>query len=174
MALSWVSRALFFMLMIFCLLSGSCVAPDMSSRQRPLTIAVWPFEDLSAGFGETPALLMTELTDAALLAVQERPGCEIVERSRLEAVLREQYLGSGALADQETRLRLGRLLGARCMLFGTYQRAGGTARIDLRLVDVETSRLVASENRLFSGGLGPDLAEGTKKMVALLLEQAYR
>ncbi|MBE0617892.1 MAG: hypothetical protein IH608_08210 [Proteobacteria bacterium] len=71
----------------------------------------------------------------------------VVERQRLAMLLEELSLGSGALADESTRLRVGRLSGARLMVFGGYQVFGEQARVDLRLVDVETGRVVRAAQR---------------------------
>jgi curli biogenesis system outer membrane secretion channel CsgG len=68
----------------------------------------------------------------------------LVERERLLAVLRELNLGSSGLADDATALRIGRLTGARMMLFGAYQIVAGQMRLDLRLVDVETSLVLST------------------------------
>jgi len=65
----------------------------------------------------------------------------VVERRRLLLALEELRLGTTALADESTRLRLGRLVGARWMIFGGYLTVGGEMRLDLRLVEVETGKV---------------------------------
>ena len=71
----------------------------------------------------------------------------MVERQKLVRALEELRLGSSALADEETRLRLGRIQGARLMVLGGYMAVGGRMRIDLRLVDVESSRVRKAVSR---------------------------
>jgi TolB-like protein len=72
----------------------------------------------------------------------------VVERERLQAVLDEQKLGeswkkSGKI-DSRTAARIGKLLGARYLVLGTYFDAMGAFRADARLVDVETGQIVKS------------------------------
>jgi curli biogenesis system outer membrane secretion channel CsgG len=39
-------------------------------------------------------------------------------------------------------LRLGRIIGAEQMVFGAFQMVGAVQRVDLRLVDVSTGRIL--------------------------------
>jgi hypothetical protein len=48
------------------------------------------------------------------------------------------------LADEDTRLRLGRLAGAKHMIFGSIMLIGDQARVDVRLVSTETSEVLAT------------------------------
>jgi TolB-like protein len=100
----------------------------------------------------------------------------VVERERLQAVLDEQKLGeswkkSGKL-DSRTAARIGKLLGARYLVLGTYFDAVGAFRADARLVDVETGQIVKS---IGANGKAEDfisleqiLADGLCKAVAQL------
>ncbi|HSH69258.1 MAG TPA: FlgO family outer membrane protein [Deferrisomatales bacterium] len=128
--------------LLLSLLCAGCASAPPSPPQGLL--AVWDLDDLTgtgahAGLGEI-------LAGKAIERVQAE-GYAVVERQRLVALLEELRLGSGALADESTRLRLGRLSGARLMLFGGYQAYGDSLRMDLRLVEVETARVVAATQR---------------------------
>jgi hypothetical protein len=70
----------------------------------------------------------------------------------LNRVLEELHLGSSALADEQTRLKLGKLVGARLMVFGGYQVFGGQMRIDLRLVEVETGKVLKAVHKIAPSG----------------------
>ncbi len=159
--------------LVSCLVVAGCAGPNRISAENPATVAVWPFDDLSPGHTfAVDSMLMPVLTDMALLTIQEMPRFRIVERHRLEAILREQHLGSSELADQATRLRLGRLLGARWMLFGTYQKIGAVARLDLRVVDVETSKVLAADSRMVEVPDEAGLVEETRDLVEKVLNRA--
>ncbi len=142
---------------IFCLLTGifltGCVTPETTVRKTsgPTTVAVWDFEDLSPYSGHQYSYLKTVLADVAIKKLNELPGVQPIERSRLVRVLEEQSLGSSELASESTRLRLGRLLGAKEMVFGTFQVLGERARIDIRVVDVETSKVVSADEKVLNG-----------------------
>jgi curli biogenesis system outer membrane secretion channel CsgG len=66
----------------------------------------------------------------------------VVEREKLVAMLEELTLGSSELADESTRLKVGRMIGAREMVFGGYMVVGNTMRLDLRMVDVASGKVL--------------------------------
>jgi curli biogenesis system outer membrane secretion channel CsgG len=122
----------------------SCAAtPDMSERKA--TVAVWELEDMSPVSSRVD---VGELLSAEVSGALQRTGVYVVvERARLLRVLEELRLGSSELADDETRLRVGRLLGARYMVFGGYQVVGSQLRLDVRLVEVETGKIRKAVSR---------------------------
>jgi TolB-like protein len=89
--------------------------------------------DLSALGKGLAAMLTTELS--------RNPRVQVVERDRIRALLDEQRLTLSGTADEATAVRVGKLLGAQYMLFGSYADVYGQLRIDVRVVDVETGRL---------------------------------
>jgi curli biogenesis system outer membrane secretion channel CsgG len=103
-----------------------------------------------------PGTTRPETADLLTAKVMETAGSidryELVERERLLAVLEELNLGSSQLADQATGLRIGRLVGARLMLFGSYQVVAMQMRVDLRLVEVETGRVRNTAQRVAASG----------------------
>lgn len=89
------------------------------------------YEPLSKGIAE---MLITELAAS--------PALQVVERDQLQKLLEEQNLGSAGRVDKETAVRLGKILGARHMLMGGFViDPRQNMRLDLRAVDVETSRV---------------------------------
>jgi curli biogenesis system outer membrane secretion channel CsgG len=128
-------------------MSGCASAPVTSSVPA---VAVWDPEDLSPGaageqgIGEVLALRIVETVRAR--------GLSVVERQKLLLAVEELRLGSSALADESTRLRLGRITGARQMVFGGYLAVGNRVRMDLRLVDVETGKVLRTASRTGPAG----------------------
>lgn len=135
---------------------------------QEITVAVWDF-DLHAlersgpdGVAQVTRALPEILTQHLL----GYPGTQVVERSKLRAVLDEQKLGASSLSDEDTRIRLGRLSGARYMVFGSAMSIGPLTRLDVRLVSAETSRVEAAfevsgapaELPEYMGKLAKDLA----------------
>jgi TolB-like protein len=89
------------------------------------------YEPLSKGITE---MLITELAAS--------PALQVVERDRLQNLLEEQDLNSAGRIDKETAVQLGKILGARHMLMGGFViDPRQNMRLDLRAVDVETSRV---------------------------------
>ena len=72
---------------------------------------------------------------------------KVVERAVLEHLLTELNLGSSALADQDTALKLGRLLAARLIGTGSLIYLPDSTLLNLRLIDTETSAVVKTVTR---------------------------
>ena len=115
----------------------SCTSGINNSMQ---SIAVWDLDNLSPE-GASPSDLGELLSIEVIKTIQESGRYSVIERERLFMALEELNLGSTALVDENTRLKLGQISSAQLMVFGGYQVIGDTMRLDLRLVDVETGRI---------------------------------
>src|SRR5205807_4381156 len=118
--------------------SGANVTPF----PEPLVISVLYFEDrihlrefawARKGLAD---MLITDLTQA--------PGLEVVQRERLEVVLREQSLQAAGRIEEKTAVRIGRLTGATVILLGSATRAADTLRLDAPLLDVERGTVLGA------------------------------
>jgi TolB-like protein len=145
-------RSVFAFVLLFLAGALSGCAGDPVIPSAP-AVAVWDPEDVSPGaageqgIGEVLALRIVEAARAR--------GVSVVERQKLLLAVEELRLGSSALADESTRLRLGRITGARQMVFGGYIAVGNRVRMDLRLVDVETGKVLRTASRTGpAGGIG--------------------
>lgn len=136
-----------------CLLSACANAPVGAPPRGP--VAVWDLDDLTPASAAQGGL--GELLAGSVIEALQGKGYEVVERQRLLLVLEELKLGSAELADENTRLRLGRLSGARWMVFGGIQAFGGQMRVDLRLVEVETGKVRKAAQRTAARDLSRQL-----------------
>jgi len=145
-------RNLFYTLLLLIMING-CASVPSKPVEDIKGIAVWDLEDLSPtqdGRPDLGPLLAARITET----VKESSPYNVVERERLSLVLQELNLGSAAISDESTRLRLGKLVGADLMIFGGYQVISDTMRLDLRLVEVETGKILkASEKTAVSGDI---------------------
>jgi tetratricopeptide (TPR) repeat protein len=82
-------------------------------------------------------------------ALESQTRARLVERQVMDKLLAELKLSSSALADQKTALQLGRVLSARLITVGTV--AGGASEwpLTLRVIETETSTVVASIAQAF-------------------------
>ncbi|MEI7899141.1 MAG: caspase family protein [bacterium] len=71
-------------------------------------------------------------------------GLKVIEREALETLLQEQNLGVSDLADPRSRLAIGKLLPASLLLLGDVLPSGQGDKLFLRLVDTETTQVLAS------------------------------
>lgn len=136
--------ALLLVFILAAVLSG-CAALRKGEPAEPsadAAVAVWDLEDLS--YESAPFPDMSEMLSGQIIeTIKQKSEHGVVERQKLLMVLEEQRIGSSSLAEESTRLRLGKLAGARLMIFGAYQVVGKVMRLDLRLVDVETGKVLA-------------------------------
>ena len=128
-----------------------CATAPVSAPAGPPALAVWTLEDLSLP-GTTGADLVELMTARVMETVAASKGYALVEREQLLAILQELNLGSGSLADDAASLRIGRMVGARLMLFGAYQVVASQMRVDLRLVEVESGRLIRASQKTVPAG----------------------
>ena len=77
-------------------------------------------------------MLITDLSNISML--------NIVERDKLEAILKEQKLSNSKQFDPNTAAKVGKLLGAQIILTGGYFEMMGSLRIDARFIDVESGK----------------------------------
>ncbi len=116
--------------------------PEISqTNNRPDSIAVWNLE--YRGPENNPESQWGEILSQIIMeTIGEDGRYQVVERQRLLLALEELSLGTSDIADPETRLRLGNMVGAKFMVFGSYFILGNNMRLDMRLVDVETGKIL--------------------------------
>ncbi|MGH8580267.1 MAG: CsgG/HfaB family protein [Gammaproteobacteria bacterium] len=117
---------------------------------EPVALAVWSFENNSLIAGEDVDHFQQTLPDLLLADLSRYPALQIVERQNLVKALEEQKLGGGELVAEEDRLKLGGIVGASAMVFGSYVVVDDQIRIDIRLVEVETSLTTFSKATITS------------------------
>ena len=62
------------------------------------------------------------------------------------SLLDEQHLGATGQVDAQTAAKIGKLVGARYIITGTFVDFYGDFRVDLRLVNTETSEIIKVES----------------------------
>lgn len=159
-----------FCLALSYLLSGCATQPheplatDGTSAPHALILAVWDFDNNSMAGGDVD-YLSKALSEMLITNLSQSSDIRLVERVNLRSALEEQHLSTSQLASEENRLKLGRIAGANLMAFGSYMAMGGHVRIDVRVVDVETSLVKFSED---TAGLPQDAAKQMQAMAVHL------
>ena len=69
----------------------------------------------------------------------------LVERERLYEVLKEQNLSLLGLMDLATAIKVGKLLDAERLIYGSFVQLDGTLRLDVRLADTKTAVVLKAE-----------------------------
>jgi len=127
-----------------------CTPKKQVRMTEHATVAVWDLENLTPG--DPDQLDLGEVLASRVIETIKASGkATVVERQRLLLALEELNLATSSLVDEDTRLEVGKMLGARFMVFGAYQVIADTMRLDLRLVEVATGKIVKATNQLSSG-----------------------
>ncbi|TAL38028.1 MAG: VWA domain-containing protein [Spirochaetes bacterium] len=74
----------------------------------------------------------------------QNPAITVLERDRVEKLLKEKGLIMSGLAEGDES-KIGKILAAEQLLTGSIIKAGTVLRIDVRLVEVATGKIIASE-----------------------------
>ena len=112
----------------------------------PTTLAILPFENNSITDPDKYAPLGKGLA-AMLITDLKKTGTslKLIERSKIQAIIKEIALGQTGSVDQSTAMKAGKILGAQSIAFGSFMVLGKDVRIDTRIVNVETSELIMAE-----------------------------
>lgn len=147
--MSLTTRFIGLIILLLAFFAG-CTSASCKDQQSP-AVAVWDLENLNPD--EVIAADMGELLAAKVIEILKESGTlQVVERERLILALEELNLGSSKLAEESTRLKVGRIIGARYMVFGGYFIISGMMRLDLRLVEVETGRILKAAQKVTAAG----------------------
>ncbi len=84
------------------------------------------------------------LADMVAGDLAELPGYRLVEREELQRVLAEQELSLSGLLDESKAPKLGKLLSAELLVYGSFAVLGPDIRMDAKAVRVETGELVGA------------------------------
>ena len=91
--------------------------------------------------GKPSSGLLTLLDEMALSEISKIKSFRLVERQKIEAVLREQELALSDLMDASQAIQIGMLLAANYIVTGTVIEMAGTVVIFGRIINVETGEV---------------------------------
>jgi len=118
--------------------------PVFAQSGAKISIAIMDFQNTSGKKNldylqkSVPEMLITNL------AKNER--LTIVERSRLQDALQEMQLGMSGIVDQNKAVEVGKAVGANAIMVGSFLDIGGIIRINARLIDTKTSKVIKAES----------------------------
>ncbi|WP_395740077.1 CsgG/HfaB family protein [Prosthecobacter sp.] len=149
------------LLFLFSLLLA-CTALS-AAEPAPLSVAV-------LGFGAQKDIEPESEKLALLLGVQlsEHPELQLVERVEIEKVLSEQELSLTGTIQPDTAAKIGHIIGAQVLITGRLIDVSGKRMAVVKLIGVETSRVV-SVSAEFAGE--PGVADAAKKLSGQITEK---
>ena len=134
--------------MIALALVAGLVAPSVAAAQdtRP-GVGIFAFDN-GGSYGQEAEdfeALQVGLQQMLIGDLAGNSGLRLVERGRIQQLLDEQDLGAGGRVDANTAAQIGRLIGARYMIFGSFIDFYGDFRLDARIVDGETGEVIKTD-----------------------------
>ena len=114
----------------------------------PTAVVVWDFDNQSPNAAQSAAtadFLKRSLSENLTVSLLQVAGLPVLERQKLKDLLAEQKVSATELADEDARVRLGRIVGAGRMVFGGYFVLGDEVQVHVRVVDTATSRVLFSD-----------------------------
>ncbi len=121
-------------------------AQSTAADTRP-TVAVSYFTNSALVDFASYAPLSKGMAEMLISELAQNSAVRVVERDRLQSLIEEQNLQNSDRVDKETAVRLGKTLGARHILMGSFViDPSKTVRIDVRAVNTETSAIEYTES----------------------------
>jgi len=116
------------------------------TAQATVTLAVFDFE--GKGISSSEAAALTDRFRSVLIATQK---FTVVERDKINLILEEIGLQMSGVISEETISQAGKLLGVQQIITGSIGRIEDTYTVDLRIVNVETGKVIQSISENTSG-----------------------
>jgi TolB-like protein len=135
-----------------CVCAGLLPMAAAAATPTPSTalpaVVVWDFDNQTPkalARGAAVDFLRRSLSENLTATLMQVAGLPVVERQRLKDLLAEQRVSAGELADEDARVRLGRIVGAARMVFGGFFVIGDEVQVHVRVIDTATSRVLFSD-----------------------------
>ena len=111
-------------------------------------IAVLPFNN-GGSYGQSKEdfdALERGIAGMMISELAQNPAARLVEREQVQRLVDEQNLGAQGRVDPQTAAKVGKLVGARYIVLGTFIDFYSDFRVDVRLVNTETGEIVKTES----------------------------
>jgi TolB-like protein len=151
------------------LLGASLLLTVPMKGQTRSSVAVLPFENTGSYGQDKEVFQALELGIAAMLgsALAHHPALQAVEPAKVSQALQAQSASTARRVDASTAGQIGKSLGARYVITGSFADFYGKLRINARLVDAESGEILKVvsnadpklQNRTELGAIIQDAAE---------------
>jgi hypothetical protein len=151
-----ILRVLYYPFSILILLSSitSTISQEVQERKN---IAVIDMES-RGGLSLAEMGILTDRLRSTLVNTQV---FNVLDRGLMDDILREQGFQMSGCTSTECAVEAGKILGVEEMVTGTIGLIGKLYTIDIILIDVETSKIIKSLTRDYSGAIEGLVAEMT-------------
>jgi TolB-like protein len=138
------SIALILLLGLFiCSCGSKTYTGEQKSDDDKIIVAVLYFERNSDIKELEP--YRTGLTDMFITKLKNMPELRVIEREKLDKIISEFELAETGAIDPETAQKIGRLLGAQALYYGSFTAMGKQICLNGHFTRVETAEILFSE-----------------------------
>jgi TolB-like protein len=116
-------------------------APSPGQASGPVTVAVIGLNAAAIGGSYDLPALGESLTSMIMSEFGARQTVALVERQRVEDLLEQRFAATTGQLDDRVAFEVGQLLGAQYVVRGGVTMVAGSARFDLRIIDVESGEI---------------------------------
>jgi len=114
---------------------------DSLNRGGKKTIAVVDFTDLQGSVTELGRFIAEEFS---VTLAGSGGGFEVIDRTHLKTILKEQKLAISDIMDPSTARKLGQIAGADALITGTITPFGESVRVSVKILDTATAKIVGA------------------------------
>lgn len=124
------------------LLSATAAAGTARASPKPVPgpVAVMPFRNLNDG-GELD-WMKAGIAETMISDLKKSGRVRVVEREEVDRAMSEIALQETSGTEEATAAKVGKLVGAKTIVLGSFQKAGAKLRINARFVAVETGEIL--------------------------------
>ena len=127
------------------------------SLAQTQNVAVTNFEALGIAPAEAAAL-----TDRFRSELFVTSAYTVLERDRMEEILQEQGFQQAGCSSNDCMAEIGKLLNVQQIFAGSVSQFGNLFTVMIRLIDVQSGKIVNSQSMDFSGGKEKMMTEGMR------------
>jgi hypothetical protein len=128
------------LLLFFLILISGIIAQE---KQKPI-VAVLDLSGDGVSKAETKAI-----TNLLISSIFETDLVSIIDRNQREEILSEIMFSLSGCTDENCAIEVGKMLAADIMVIGSIDSIGSRLSIDLKAIDVSTSKLEGTFNKLY-------------------------
>lgn len=119
----------------------------VAQQSEQKTLAVVDFENHTGDAGQDH--LKRGIAESLMTKLARRTELTLVERSQLDKAIKELGFGQSVYADAGKAKEVGKMLNADYLVTGDVVKAGNRFEINVRMIDVETAKVLVSESYAF-------------------------
>lgn len=126
------------------ILAVFCAARPAMAQGGNLRLAVLPFENTGSYGQDKEVFEALELGLAAMIAraIDRHPGADVVQEAQLREMMRKLDLGPAQRVDAASAAQVGKGIGARYTITGSFADFYGKFRINARVVNTDNGEIV--------------------------------